>query len=231
MGDYKAIMEDTGGLSLFFGRASDISSADALVKADIDGSTIISAGGSGHGRRRRDLFNLWKRASSYVRFPVDESVSKLIISVSATYNYNGVNVVDGNGRNVAHTLNMNKGKLWIIEYPSKGIWRLIVPFNVRGLSYQIKASSISNLEFDIMFVKTLSPSKLVVPISNPLIGEKANVKIIIPHGSKLDKSSLKLDLVNKLGESLRSLSLKDKMATFDLPSVNAFRIRLSGKTH
>merc|ERR1719309_791260 len=229
--DYKAIMEDTGGLSLFFGSASDIGSADILVKADIDGSTIISSGGSGSGRRRRDLFNLWKRASSDVSFPVDESVSKLIISISATHNYNGVKVVDGSGKNVAHKLNMNKGKLWIVENPSKGMRRLSVPSNVRGFSYQIKASAISNIEFDQMFVRTIEPSKLVVPVSSPLLGEKANVKIIVPHGSRLDKTSLKVDLVNEHGASLRSLSVKDEMATFDLPSASSFKIRLSGKTH
>jgi len=229
--DYKAIMEDTGGLSLFFGSASDIGSADILVKADMDGSTIISSGGSGGARRRRDLFDLWKRASSDVSFPIDESVSKLIISISATYNYNGVKVVDGSGKHVAHKLNMNKGKLWVIESPSKGTWRLSVPSNVRGFSYQIKASAISNIEFDQMFVRTLNPSKMVVPISNPLIGEKATIKIIIPHGSRLDKSSLKVDLVNGHGASVRSLSVKDEMATFDLPSAKAFRVRLTGKTH
>ena len=90
-----------------------------------------------HVRRRRDLFNLWKRASSDVSFPVDESISKLIISISATYNYNGVTLIDGSGKNVPHKLNMNKGKLWIIENPAKGMWKLLVPSNVRGFSYQV----------------------------------------------------------------------------------------------
>ncbi|KAK3738880.1 hypothetical protein QZH41_014662 [Actinostola sp. cb2023] len=229
--DYKAIMEDTGGLGLFFSSASSISSADALVKADLDGSTVISSGGSGGGRRRRDLFNLWKRASSDVAFPVDESVSKLIISISATNNYNSVNLADGSGRNVAHTLNMNKGKLWIINSPAKGMWRLSVPSNVGGLSYQIKASALSNIEFDQMFVRTLSPSKMVVPISNPLVGETANVKIVIPQVSRLNMASLKFDLINEHGASVKSLSVKDEAASFELPSANTFKIRLSGKTH
>ncbi|KAK3738877.1 hypothetical protein QZH41_014661 [Actinostola sp. cb2023] len=228
--DYKAIMEDTGGLGLFFSSASSISSADALVKADLDGSTVISSGGSGGGRRRRDLFNLWQRASTDVAFPVDESVSKLIISISARSRYTLVNLADGSGTKVAHTLNMNKGKLWIINSPAKGMWRLLVPSNVGGLSYQIKASALSNIEFDQMFVRTLSPSKMVVPISNPLVGETANVKIVIPQVSRLNMASLKFDLINEHGASVKSLSVKDEAASFELPSANTFKIRLSGKT-
>ena len=135
--DYKAIMEDTGGLGLFFSSASSISSADALVKADLDGSTIITTGGSGGGRRRRDLFDLWKRASSDVAFPVDETISQLIISITASSNYNSVTLRDGKGNNVAHKLIMNKGKLWMVAKPAKGMWRLAVPSNVGGLSYQV----------------------------------------------------------------------------------------------
>lgn len=124
--DYKSIMEDTGGMSLFFSKASDISSADFLVAADLDGSTIISSGGSRLSRRRR-----------YVSFPVDDSVAKLIISISARYNWQFVKVQDNSGRNVPHKMNMNKGKLWIIDGPSKGMWRIAVPYSVYKLSYQV----------------------------------------------------------------------------------------------
>ncbi|XP_031559995.1 hemicentin-1-like [Actinia tenebrosa] len=229
--DYKAIMEDTGGLSLFFKSASAISSADALVKADLDGSTIISSGGSSSARGKRDLFGLWERGSSDVAFPVDESVANLIVSISAQSYWNNVKLVDSRGGNVAHTLDMNKGKLWLIKNPTKGTWRLSVPAGVRGLSYEIKASALSNIEFDQMFVRTLKPSGMVVPISNPLIGEKATLKLLLPHISSLNMASLKADLVNEHGVSIKDLTFKDDTATFDLPSVRAFRIRLSGKTH
>ena len=65
----------------------------------------------------------------------------------------------------------------------------------------------------------------------PFSGEKANVKIVIPNSARLNMGSLKIDLVNGHGASVRSLNVKDEMASFDLPSANAFRIRLSGKTH
>lgn len=89
----------------------------------------------------RDPSNLWKRSSSDVTFPVDESVSKLIISIRATFNHDGVTLLDGSGRTVPHKLNMNKGKLWIIPNPSKGTWRISVPSNVRGFSYQVKPTN------------------------------------------------------------------------------------------
>jgi hypothetical protein len=135
--DYKAIMEDTGGLGLFFKSASAISSAEPLVKADLDGSTIISSGGSSRPRYGRDLSSLWKRASRAVAFPVDESVANLIVSTSALRNSNYVNLFDSRGRRVAQTLTMNRGKLWLIKNPRKGMWRLSVPYHVNGLSYQV----------------------------------------------------------------------------------------------
>jgi len=230
--DYKAIMEDTGGMSLFFSSASSISSADALVAADLDGSTIISSSDSSSARRgRRDLLGLFERSSKDVSFPVDGTMKKLIISISASRNWDSVNVLDNAGKNVGHNLNMNKGKLWMINDPSSGNWRLTAPSSVTDLSYQIKASAVSNIDFDQMFVRTLEPSKMVVPISNPLIGEKANVKIVIPNIARLNKDSLKVDIVDEGGKNLKTLTVKDEMASFDLPSNNPFKIRLSGKTN
>jgi len=63
------------------------------------------------------------------------------------------------------------------------------------------------------------------------VGEKANVKIVVPNIARLDKDSLKVDLVSKDGKRMKLLSVKDEMASFDLPSNNPFKIRLFGKTH
>ena len=81
---------------------------------------------------------MMKRSSSDVSFPVDESVSKLIVSIRATKNYEKVKLVDGSGKDVPHKLNMNQGKLWIIANPSRGTWKILVPSDVRGFSYQVK---------------------------------------------------------------------------------------------
>lgn len=136
--DYQSIVKDTGGMGLFFSNASSISSTDTLVAADLDGSTVISSGDSISGsRRRRDLLDLFSRSSSDVPFPVDSTVKTLIISISASRNWNHVKVVDSAGRNVAHSLNTNRGKLWMINNPSKGNWRVTVPSNVSGLAYQV----------------------------------------------------------------------------------------------
>jgi len=60
--------------------------------------------------------------------------------------------------------------------------------------------------------------------------EKANVKIIIPNIARLDSNSLMVDFVNEDGQSIKTLAVMDEMASFDLPTNNPFRIRLSGKT-
>jgi len=84
--DYKAIIESTGGLSMFFSSASAIGSVNDLITADLDGSTIISSGAISRSRLdERDLLALFTRWSRDISFPVDGSVEKLIISISARY--------------------------------------------------------------------------------------------------------------------------------------------------
>lgn len=57
------------------------------------------------------------------------------------------------------------------------------------------------------------------------------MKLILPQASRLNMASLKVDLVNKHGESIKTLTMKGVTTSFDLPSAGAFKIRLSGKTH
>lgn len=55
------------------------------------------------------------------------------------------------------------------------------------------------------------------------------MKLLLPHIS-IKRGSLKVDLVNEHGASIKNLAIICDTATFDLPSARAFRIRLSGKT-
>ena len=63
-----------------------------------------------------------------------------------------------------------------------------------------------------------------------ILGEKATVRVLVPQVSRLDMTSLTFDLVNEHGARVKSLTIKDGTATFDLPSAKSFKIRLSGKT-
>ena len=123
--DFKAIIKQTGATGFFFGRASDIGSADSLVKADLNGSVVIASGSTGTSK------------ASDVTFPVDDSVMTLSVSIEALSNFNAVNLIDSTGKSLVPTVRLVRGKLWSIENPSKGMWTLSVGSSiVLGLKYE-----------------------------------------------------------------------------------------------
>jgi hypothetical protein len=136
--DFNEIVKKTGGLSLFFQNTTTMSKVETLVKSDLDGSTVVASGGRSSVRRRRDIPSLWIRASNDVPFPVDESMDSIIVSITAKSNYeHGVQLIDASGKNIPHTLVMQFGKLWLVDNPQKGQWRLTVASDVDGFSYQV----------------------------------------------------------------------------------------------
>ncbi|XP_048584539.1 uncharacterized protein LOC5510519 isoform X4 [Nematostella vectensis] len=227
--DYKSIIEDTGGIGLFFNNAAAIASADKIVRSDLDGSTIIAAGGSSAFKGRRDLLEMVRRAADSVKtFHVDESVDKLTVYISATLYADRVSLRDPSNKQVSYTMTMNGGLLWFIEKPKVGKWQIVVPGFVRNFAFQVKSSSIANNQFDVEFTKLILPAKFVVSLKHPLKGEKANAKIIIPQISRVDESSLKLKIVHSGGET--DLAMKDYKITFDPPD-SPFKFILTGRTH
>lgn len=56
------------------------------------------------------------------------------------------------------------------------------------------------------------------------------MKLILPQASRLNMASLKVELVNAQGSSLKTLTMNGNTASFDLPSAKSFKIRLTGKT-
>ncbi|KAK3736430.1 hypothetical protein QZH41_014496, partial [Actinostola sp. cb2023] len=222
--DFGHAMEDTGGIELFFPTPLSFHRADGFVKADLDGTAIISVGRTMGGSGGM------KVAPPRIEFPVDRTIRRLIVSVTAASNDAGVGLVDSNGKVLSNALSMFEGKLWVVENPIKGTWALIIRSDVQGLSYTIKASNTFNIDFDHVFVRTVQSSGQQVHISNPLRGEKARAKIIIPQMSRLDKTTLRLHLLDKYGTTISPLTLDDDEVSFDLPVTSSFRIRLTGNT-
>jgi hypothetical protein len=136
--DYNFAVEDTGGLELFFRSPLSFKKADSLVRADMDGSTIVSSGGSfGVGGKMN--------APPRIDFPVDNSISRIIVVTSAESNYRGISLIDPNGNSAPSPLVMYKGKLWVIENPSNGTWALTSQPNVKGLVFMVNVLRISQV--------------------------------------------------------------------------------------
>ncbi|EDO40760.1 predicted protein [Nematostella vectensis] len=225
--DYKTIMEDTAGSGLYFNSSAAISNIGAIVNSDLDGSVVITAGSSVK-RRRRDLAEIVRRSSVYVKaFPVDESVEKLTVYVASSRLSSKVSLRDPSNNPVAPTMTLYGSCLWFVDRPKVGEWRIKFPSKTEDFSYQVKASSIANNQFHVKFTKRLS-RRSIFSLEHPLTGEKAIAKIIITQTSRIDESSLKLEILHSGGK--KKLKMKDYETTFD-PPASAFKFILSGRTH
>ncbi|XP_031561318.1 hemicentin-1-like [Actinia tenebrosa] len=229
--DYQAIIEDTGGIGLFFKNPSAFTAATPVVESDLDGTSFVYGGCIGCSRRRkRDLLDMIRRANHDIPFPVDGTVKRLIVSISAAANVDKVQLKDPAGSSAPAPLAMQGGKLWTVDAPAKGSWHLVADSSVSKLFYQVKVSALNNIDFKYSFIRTLEPSKMKVRISNPLKGEKATAKLFIPNSSLLKKDSLSVSLIDMNGAHIKNIQLVDDTVNFDLPSVKSFHLRLSGKT-
>lgn len=126
--DYKFAVQDTGGTELFFRSPLSFAKTEGLVKADMDGSAIISSGG-GRG----------VTSSPRIEFPVDSSMKRIVVAVSASSNDGLLSLVDPSGNSATSLLRLYKGKLWVIENPANGTWALTAQSNVQDLVYMVNA--------------------------------------------------------------------------------------------
>ncbi|EDO42760.1 predicted protein [Nematostella vectensis] len=235
--DYQAITAGTGGSSWMFNSASDISStAVGFVEADLDGSTIIATGEAPAGTRKRSPLGVVPHTkAAVVEFSVDDSIDKLVISIEASKFWHHIKVFDPSSVWMPATLNMNNGMVWFYEGDAvkTGRWRIQVPSLVVGFSYQaskqyssgVKGSSLVNNMFDVVFLKKTRSGK--VTIANPLLGETSMVKVILPQGSRLEHSSLRLEVTHS--GSGTAIALNDKLEGEFSPSA-AFRLVLFAMT-
>ncbi|XP_032240163.1 uncharacterized protein LOC116619455 [Nematostella vectensis] len=79
--------------------------------------------------------------------------------------------------------------------------------------------------FDVVFLKKTRSGK--VTIANPLLGETSMVKVILPQGSRLEHSSLRLEVTHS--GSGTAIALNDKLEGEFSPSA-AFRLVLFAMT-
>jgi hypothetical protein len=136
--DYKALIEDTRGIGLFFQNPSAFVNAEGVIKSDLDGSCTVYGGCIGcSSRRRRDLMDLIRRTTRNIVFPVDRTIYRLIVSTSAATNIAKVKLMDPSGNPAPAALPMVNGKLWLIEKPAKGTWTLVSDSSITKRSYQV----------------------------------------------------------------------------------------------
>ena len=165
------LVDESYGFGLRFNSFGEIQKAGALVSAALNGMTAITEGrwlGSDVGRRPRSVGSVgaWK---SYI-IPVDETVEDLIVAFSAERASHLVELRDSKETPAPVTERLDKGALWIVNSPARGVWRLVVPLEVGTHTFKVKSSSNFNLEFDYLFVLSGGKNR-EYPIEHPLIGK------------------------------------------------------------
>ena len=146
--------------------SSDLSKMSKITKDLLGGTTCTGGGGTGpFGKKKRSA------SSSVYKLPFDDSMEKVIVSVTTQNSGPMIDLKDPLGVSVSSGKTaLAKGAIFEVDHPRPGIWKLIVSSGAGKHSYLIKGSSKTNLDFDFVFViprNKMSP----LPISHPLIGE------------------------------------------------------------
>lgn len=146
--------------------SSGLSKMKKISKGLVTPAGTCSGGGGGSflGKKKRS-------ASSVYKLPFDDSMEKVIVSVTTQNSGPMIDLKDPRGVSFSSgKTSFTKGAMFEINHPRPGIWKLIVSSGAGKHSYQIKGSSKTNLDFDYSFViprAKMSP----LSISHPIIGE------------------------------------------------------------
>ena len=162
---FEDLARDTCGqvFSLPKNRA-DIARMKKVAKDLLGGTTC--AGGLGSFFRKK------RSASPSVHILlVDDTMEKIIVSVSSENSGADINLKDPLGRNVTSGKSvLSKVTIFDVKNPTPGIWQLVVSPKAGKYTYLFKGSSKTNVVFDFIFV-TPRRTRTPFPIPYPLKGK------------------------------------------------------------
>ena len=117
------------------------------------------------GKKKRDV------SSSVYRLLVDDTMEKIIVTVSSENSNATINLKDPRGSFVTSGKSVVfKVTIFELENPSPGIWQLVVPSEAGKHTYLLKGSSRTNVVFDLIFAIPRQMGR-PLPIPYPLKGE------------------------------------------------------------
>lgn len=146
-------------------RREELAKMSKITKSLLRATSCDTGKGGGlFGRKKRS-------GSSEYKLPFDNVIENVIVSVTTQNTGATIDLNDPLGVPVSSgKTTLVKGAIFEIDYPTPGMWNLIVSSGAGKHSYVIKTSSKTNVDFDFVFViprKRTSP----LPISHPLNGE------------------------------------------------------------
>lgn len=233
-GPFTKLAQETCGQLFNLANSNELKRLASFTAGALAGATCQATGGHGHtsGKKKRSV-----RASSHT-IPVDDSTEKLIISVTSERMGPSITLKDPRGHVIkSGKIYLSKGAVYEINNPQPGKWKLTV-LRAGKYSYQVKGSSKTNVDFEYFFIMipTRGRSKKPIPISHPLLGQKALVIITVAGAEKINKNALHLDWTNNEGKRFGTVPLVPRgkgsahfSASFTPPS-SPFKLKLRGKT-
>ena len=167
---FEKLARDTCGQVFELPKDSSSIAEMKKVTKDLLGETSCERGGGGLfikpiGKKKRDL------SSSVYRLLVDDTMEKIIVTVSSENSNATINLKDPRGSFVTSRKSVVfKVTIFELENPSPGIWQLVVPSEAGKHTYLLKGSSRTNVVFDFIFVIPRQMGR-PLPIPYPLKGE------------------------------------------------------------
>lgn len=230
---FEDLAKKTCGYMFNLPRSSDLKRLSSITSGALVGATCLHKGGRGNasGKKKRST-----RSYKY-RISIDDSTEEVFITVKRQSSSQRVTLKNPRGFNVnSGVIKFPTNVIYKINKPRPGTWMLTVSGYGKH-SYQVKGISKTNVDFEYFFVMIPAQKrKMPIPITHPIIGEKANVIITVAGNEKINKRTLKLDLLREngalIGQALvspRGTSGAHFTSSFDPPSV-PFTLKLRGKT-
>ena len=115
------------------------------------------------GKKKRSV------AAKEYKLMVDDTMDKIIVSISSANSSPKITLEDPLGNSVGKTT-VSKVTIFEVANPKPGLWTLTVPPDAGKHTYQFKATSKTNMDFDFIFVIPRVRGT-PMPISHPLTGE------------------------------------------------------------
>ena len=159
---FKDVVEAYGGQYLRLD-SKELSKMASSTSNSLEGTTAVVSGKSTTARRKR-------RATNNIVIPVDDTVTRLVVTVATERSPHGVQLYTPTGRvqTSGKTL-LSRVIVFSVYNPLKGSWKLVVPSSVGKFEYSAKVSSPENIDFEHHFSKA-ERGKLV-HLRNPLAGK------------------------------------------------------------
>ena len=144
--------------------SSDIAKMKKVAK-DLLGGTACAGGLGSFFRGKRSVLPPVRRLL------VDDTMEKIIVSVSSENSGADINLKDPRGRLVTDGKSgLSKVTIFDVKSPTPGIWQLVVSRKAGKYTYLLKGSSKANVVFDFIFVIPREKG-MPFPIPYPMKGK------------------------------------------------------------